>query len=493
MAFGGLLDTLASVRAETLKAAGSGQGRDAAPNPSAAGFLPIGGAPHQPYAGATWDHKRADQEGFKACSWVYACIERLAGSCSQVPWRVMRRKARSGPGSRTGEWELTEDDPRALAIEYPNAVMSRQFLVHGAVQNLGIGGNGLWRAIHVTRKGRPVPSEFWPISPAVYRPIPVQEGQTLPPSRPGLPARTWIEGWRRLDRPFVAPLSPESVVHFQLPDPDNFLWGLSPMRAVARSIDMDVEHVRWNASLPKNRMMSETAIVDRNIKTDVQLQEALDKLQQRYAGPRAAGTPLLLADGTDVLRMGLTPVEMAWIESRRFTLIEICAAFGLSSAMFMPDSKYANLQESVRYMWENGATRFLSILEDALNTSLVPIEERASLWIHYDLSGVEAMKDSLEKRLEAHERAVRSAIPPNASFVMLDLPVDAVKNGDVPLVAGTLVTLESLTEEAPDEDTTDIEGPLMGTRPAAPGSGAGSVDAESEDPAAEDAADSSLN
>lgn len=404
-------------------------------------FVPVGTL-NQPVR-SDWDFYRADRDGFKACSWVYACIDRLGGACSTIPWRVMKKKAKGGKAFG-GEWEPTDDDPRALAIEYPNDIMSRQFMMTAGVQHLGIGGNSLWKNVGVTRaRGNDlvrVPSEFWPLNPGVWRPVPNEI--------------TWISGYKRRDKPYEPALSVGEVIHTQFPDPLNLIWGLSPMRAIARVIDMDVEHVRWNAALSRNRMTPETAIVDRTLKSNEQLDEAADRLAARYAGPEQAGRPLMLGAGAEVLRLGLTPQEMAWIESRRFTLIEICAAFGLIPSLFVPDAKYSNQDVAVKYMWENGAMRFLSAFEDAFNTRLVARKDRPTIWVHFDLAGVPALSDSLEKRLEAHERAVRSAIPPNQSFVIFDIPCAPVEGGDKPLVLGTLVPLEQMLAE-PDPETVD--------------------------------------
>jgi HK97 family phage portal protein len=452
-----LLAALAAASDDVQKAAAAGVSPDQ--------FVPMG-LPGQPIS-ADWDHAKADTDGFKACSWVYACNDRLSGAVASVPWRVMEKKGSRSAGK--GEWEAQDGHPYELAIEYPNEIMSRQFVMAALTLHLGIGGNALLKNVAVTRGGERVPSEFWPLNPAHYRPIPDEA--------------KWISGYKRLNKPYDRPLEVWQVVHAMLPDPANLLWGLSPMRALSRVIDMDVDHVAWNAALPKNRMTPETAIIDKNLKNDKQLDEAANRLAARYGGAVNAGRPLVMGAGAEVLRLSLTPQEMGWIESRRFTLIEICAAYGLIPSLFVPDAKYANQDVAVKYMWENGAARMLSAFEDAFNTRLIPRVLRSKLWIHFDLSGVPAMSDSLEKRLEAHERAVRSAIPPNQSFIIFDIPCPPVEGGDKPLVMGSLMPLEQMVAEP---DTSIPEPP---TRPgqAEQGEGPG-ADGEQGDETGQEAA-----
>lgn len=404
---------------------------------SPGGYSFAGGQPVQ----VDWDQDRAIRDGFKACSWVFACLDRLGGACSSVPWRVMEK---SGRGS---EWEAQDGHPLELAIEYPNEQMSRQFLINLMVQYLGCGGNGLMKVVGVTRKNEVIPDELWPISSSRYRPVPVDEDAPIK-FRNGRQV-VWIEGYKRIDRPYKDMLFPEQVIHAQFPDPSNPVWGMSPMRSIARVIDMDVKQVAWNSVIPDNHMVPSGAFVDRALRTDGQLDEAARKLAERYGSPDRAHLPLVLGAGTDWLRMSLTPQEMDWIESRRFTMLEICAAFGLVPSLFVPDAKYANQDSAIKYMWKNGAHRFLSVLEDAFNMRFVPRARRGQLYIHFDLSVIPDIQDTLPARLEAHERAVRSGIPPNRSFILLDIPVDPVEGGDVPLVLGTYVPLGQLV--APPE------------------------------------------
>lgn len=386
-----------------------------------------------------WNAERAFRDGYEICSWVFACIDRLAGAVASVPWQVKRR---------TGEeWEHEADDPIEIAIEYPNDFHSRQFLVTMAVQHLGITGNVLWKTVRV----RGEVNEFWPMSPLLWKPVP-HATKWLSHYEAAVPGKVTKER-----------LEPAAVVHSQFPNPLQPLWGVSPLRAIRQTVDMDVRHVAWNRKAVETAMVPTGAFISPEITNEAQMREARKKIHEWWTGPENAKEPLLLGAGGKWERMAMTPAEMDWIESRRFSLIEICAAYGLLPSMFVPESKYANLGESVRYMWENGAARLLSVLEDGLNTRLIPRAERASRWIHFDLSGVTALQDNIAKRLESHERAVRSAVPPNKSFILFDLPVDPVPGGERGYISGALVPLE----EEPEKESLPMV-PLVPGQPTAP-------------------------
>jgi len=414
------------------------------------GFTYGGGQPLK----TDWDQDKAILEGYKGSTWPFACLDRLGGACSSVPWRVMEKK-RGGPKppgrgmSSSGEWEAQDGHPRELLIERPNDYMSRQFLINIMVLHLGTVGNALLKQIYVTRKGQLEPDDLWPIGR--YRPVPVDEF-AAPRIGPDGKQVVWIEGYRRYDRPMLPILPPTQVVHAMLPDPGNLLWGMSPMRPVAPIIDMDRKQVAWNGSLPEQANVPRGAFVDRNLKTDGQMREAARLLQARMAD--RTGVPLVIGAGSEYLRMALTPVETDWNESRKISMIEICAAYGVLPSLFISDSKYANQETAVKHMWKNGAHRMLSVIEDAFNLKLVPRARRGEMWIHFDLSQVPDIQDTLPQRLEAHARAVGAGVPINRSIVMLDIPVDRVEGGDEPLVSSLLIPLEQLLE-TPDPPGVD--------------------------------------
>jgi HK97 family phage portal protein len=367
----------------------------------------------------------------KTCSWVFACQDRLAGAVSSVPWRVQKR--------RGTEWEEDSGHEYEIAIEYPNDHLSRQYLMRMAVMHLCGTGNFLWRTVRA--RGRV--DEFWPINPLLWMPVPSDD---------------WIDRYERSPlglqvRQGPRTYKPEEVIHGQLCDPLNPYWGLSPMRSISRVVDMDRRMVEWNRIAIENGAVPPGVLIDPSIQTDEQREEAEAAILAHYSGPERARVPLVLGGDGKWERMAMTPAEMDWMESRRWTLVEVCAAHGILPAMLFPDTKYANVGESIRYMWEHGARTLLELVQDALNTKLVPRRERASLWIHYDLSGVEVLKDNLATRLEGHERAVRSGVPINRSYVLFDLPLEPVEGGDDPLIPINLAPLKPPEEKPkPDED-----------------------------------------
>jgi len=427
----------------------------------ASSFLPVGasGTP----AFKEWDHAAAVKYGYKASGWVYAALFRLAAAVSSVPWRVMIKKGE--------EWSPAAGHEYEEAIEFPNNPMSRQFLMQLNVLSLGCGGNALMRGIFVGQsKNNPLGKlyEIWPLQAASVN---VVSGVKSSPPR-------WIDRYESVDKRET--WAPEEICHAQFADPMNPLWGMSPLRAIANTVDMDVQMIKWNRNAMGNQLVPSGAFISPNIKTQEQRDEMQALIAEHYASPDNARKPLILpgegAAQAAFLRMALSPAEMDWIASRRVTLKEICAALGILPALLDPEG-VGNLgggkvmEEAVKYMWENGAMVYLTAIEDAFNAWLVPRKQRSSMWIHFDTSGVTALQDNLSKRLEAHAKAIASGVPPNRSFVMLDLPVEPVPGGDRSFIPVTLTELDpaAQTNAAVDAVNAAMDARGVGKPPPKPG------------------------
>jgi phage portal protein BeeE len=442
----------------------------------------FGGAGYSPGGGQTvqtdWDERKAIQEGYRSSTWPFACMDRLQGACSAVPWVVYERR-----GRKRKEWERQDGHHYEICIEYPMpGLLSRQSLVSGMVLSICCGGNSLSRVLYVKRDREEVPVELHPMSTALWRPVPVGDFDkpTMVKNREGQQVFTrWIRGYKRIDRN-DPPIEPWRVVHAQKLDPGVWTWGMSPMRPIAPIIDMDRAMVAWNARLPNQNMVPAGAFVDPHLRTDHQMQERSRQLRARFQDPSLQGAPLVMGADTTWLPMGHTMVEADWDASRHSNRDEVCAAFNVSPTIFVSDAKYANAEQGRIMLYENGARDFLELLQDAFNNALVPDSRRRDLFIAYDLSDVPGVRDTLPARLEGHERAMRSGIPVNSSILLFDLDVAQVDGGDLPLVPATLTTLRSLTEEPappPVDDGTDD-----GSVPIPPGDPLAGKEPEPEEP-----------
>src|SRR4051812_35743740 len=65
-----------------------------------------------------WRPDKAIKDGFKASSWVFACVSRLMQAASAVGWAVY--------GKSGSDWKEIPDHPLAALLDAPNPFMSRE-------------------------------------------------------------------------------------------------------------------------------------------------------------------------------------------------------------------------------------------------------------------------------------------------------------------------------------------------------------------------------
>lgn len=370
-------------------------------------FVPVGGM--QKPVTRDWDFDNAVNHGYKASSWVYACADIIARHCSRFRWVVQEI-------NDEGDWETRSDDDRSSLLSHPNDHWQGGQLVYFAALHLMLGGNALWRLVML--RGEPV--EVWPMSLEGVEPIPH--------------ARRWLshyevtpKGSSRVER-----VDPKLIIHAQLPDPSNPYWGQSRLKAAGRVVDMDVTQVTWNRELVENDGVPSFVLVDPMIKTDAEMDLATEAVRKMFGGPANARTPAVLPGGAKVEHLGIPPRELDWIESRKFSAGEICAALGLLPSRFITEAQtFANLQAAIRYEVEHGALPLAGLIGDAFSKSLIPIEERRQgVRIAVDLAAVTELREDMHQAAESYERLVGALVPPQKAAALLDMPLGEIPGGE---------------------------------------------------------------
>ena len=376
-----------------------------------------------------WDARRAVEEGFKSSVWVYKCVERLMKAAASVPWCAHVRQ-----GSQGDEWQPEPDHPLTTLIEHPNPFMGRQKLMEWVTAHLYLTGNSLLHEIKV--RGAPV--ELWPIFEL--------QKITVVPSRTDFIDRY---EFRREGEPI--PIDPMDVVHTMFPDPAWPYWGMGPLQAAARTVDTDVEAVRWNKLVLQNRAVTDGVFAFEQLMTQDQFDEARQQVREQYSGADNARTPWVLGGGAEYHQMAMTPAEMDYLESRKFTVEEICAAFGVPLPMVgvYRDATLANIETARRIFWEDTVIPFLDDVKDALNRSLVRyFGTTGELELRYDTSNVPALREDLSEKITQLKNLTSTGVPLNAAIQRLALSIEHVDGGDVGMIP---VTMQPITDAGEGE------------------------------------------
>ena len=374
-----------------------------------------------------WDTNKAIQDGLKASTWVYTCVSKNAKSVAAIPWFVERR-------TKDG-WERDESDSNGLVklLKQPNEAWDWATLMNVMVQQVLLGGNTL---IAKSRIGR-VPVELWPIGPHGVSPV---------PGGPGQPFISGYEYRNQESKKFT--LKAEDSIHILLPDPGNPYWGLSPLMAGAKAVNTDVSAANWQQTSLQNMMVPPGVFTFEKTLSSKQVEEAHERIQEKYAGAVHARKPLVVGAGAKWVQLSLNPKELDFLNSRKLTREEICAIFGVPPQLvgIMDRSSFNNYATAERVYLEHTVLPMAEKLRDAFNRMLA-VEFKGEFRFALDLSRVVALLTRLAEKIALAKDLWSMGVPFNELDKRFELGIGPVAGGDVGYLPSTVVPAEGYVGE----------------------------------------------
>lgn len=145
------------------------------------------------------------------------------------------------------------------------------------------------------------------------------------------------------------------ICHIRSFHPQDDHYGLSPLEAAARAVDVHNAASNWSKALLDNAARPSGAIVYRGpdgqgSMSNEQFERLQAEIEANHQGARNAGRPMLLEGGLDWKPMGFSPSDMEFHRTKDAAAREIAIAFGVPPMLLgIPgDATYANYQEANR-------------------------------------------------------------------------------------------------------------------------------------------------
>src|SRR5205823_7588037 len=186
------------------------------------------------------------------------------------------------------------------------------------------------------------------------------------------------------------------VLHLRLFNPLDDYYGLSPLEAAAKSIDVHNAAGAWNKAVLDNAARPSGALVFKagetaNL-TAEQHARLKEELESTFQGSANAGRPMLLEGGLDWKPMSLSPKDMEFIETKHTAAREIALAFGVPPMLLgIPgDNTFANYAEANRTFWRQTVLPLVQRTAEALTNWLGPAFG-SELTLSFDSDAVEAL------------------------------------------------------------------------------------------------------
>lgn len=334
----------------------------------------------------------AEARGYANSAVAYRCVAAIADNGSSVPLVVQQP-----------DGSVIEGHPIAhLFNKRPNAFMSARALKSLALQQAELAGQSfVWLDRGETGLGpiSEINLVFDQVDVVVDKPVAQR------------PTTANIVGFmiRRADGTQV-PVLPEEMLWLRYPHPFDPLGCLAPWKAARHAVDMDAYAREWQKQSYKNgaRPNGVVYLGDMQEKEFAQVKAAWRSSMQ---GPENAGRDLLVRSspgagqngnkGIGYERLGFSPEEMDYLESRMANAAEVMLAFGVPHDYLSAGTTYENRAAAKATLWSDTIKPKLEMIASDIDRLLLPSDNEEAA---FDLSGVEALQeaqDSVANRTRA--------------------------------------------------------------------------------------------
>lgn len=359
-----------------------------------------------------WDAKEAIKSGFQSSVPVFSCIKKRYDAVSSIPWRV--------EVLRGDEWVKLPSHPLQMLLDNPNPEMSSGELWRLLICHLDLAGNGFWRKV---RGGMgDTPQELWPVMPYLTVNI---DGQGI------------VINYKQPNGKVIVR---DDMCQFKYVNPENHYFGQSPLKAAGKAVDVDNAGQDWQKVSMQNRGVPDYMIsFDADLTPD-QYGQARDVIKKQ-TGPNKAREPIITSKAT-VQQLSLSPVEMDFMDTRRFSREEICSVYGVPSALIaeMNEANLSNAETARRVFWLDTILPLMDELKDTLNASLVPdYEGKEKIRIVYDVANVAALQMDLKDKIDNANKLWAMGVPFNTLNQRMELGFDDIDGGDVGYIASSAI------------------------------------------------------
>jgi len=319
---------------------------------------------------ADWSDARSrGSHGMLGLSAVWACINLLAGTIASLPLMVYRT-------DRSGVRTIARDHPLYLLLhDSPNFDQTAVDFWELQVGAIELAGNG-YAVIDRRQDG------------SIIALRPLRPDHVKAKRMDGRLEYSWIEDGDRVTRPASA------ILHVRGPLGDA-LSGCSTLSVcrgafdAAASTDNAAAAVFANGARPSGILSTDPTVALKKEQRD----ELEDHLNTKFVGAMKAGRPMLLDRGMKWQQLDLNPEDAQMLESRRFSVEEICRIFGVPPHMVghteNSTSWGTGLEQQTLGFVKFSLRRRLKRIEQALEKQLLTVRDHVEgISIEFNLEGL---------------------------------------------------------------------------------------------------------
>ena len=347
-------------------------------------------------------------EGYARNELVYACLNELATSAPEAPYKIYKKSAK-------GLQEMKNHPIRQL-VTNPNPHMSEFEYWEIIILHMYIAGNSFVEKVR-SRSGKVV--ELWPLRPdriKIYT-----DGRLV----------THYGYTTEQGKEYTIPK--EDMIHFKFSNPADNYFGLPPMKAAVRAIASDNEATDYVTAMLQNSAVPPAIITVSERVEEATANRLAAKWKQKYGGKRR-GEPVILQAGMDVKTLSNTMRDMEFPDIRTISESRICAVFGVPPILVganvgLQRSTFSNYGEARKSFWQETVAPLHRRLSDRLTKELAEDFNSENIEGRFDTSRVSALQEVRDAKWDRAIQAYQAGLI-KLNEARLEADLDPTDDGD---------------------------------------------------------------
>ena len=338
---------------------------------------------------AVWtnrNYRDLAREGYEHSTWVFACINALTRQTAYVRPLLYRER-------RGGAMEELDTHPILDLLSRPNDEQALEKFIEEAYATYLVSGNAYIERVGL--ENRP------PLELYVKRPdrMKVYAGN----------AEQRIGGYDYQINGEKLRFKPWQILHLKTWSPLDDWYGLSPLAAAARGVDVFNAGQAHNLALLQNGARPSGAWVNSSTMTDDQFRRLREQIDDATR-VNNRGRPLLLEGGISWQELGVNPRDLDFLAGQEDAARQIHAAYGVHPVLTgLQSGTFENQREAIRNLVNLTVFPFLDMLFGELTRWITPAYGEG-FRISFDKNAFPAFSDDESELMTRARDAYRDGI-----------------------------------------------------------------------------------
>ena len=344
------------------------------------------------------DYRKIAKEAYTENWVVYRSIRLIAENAAKVEWQLRDKNTQA----------IVEDSELLDLLKKPNPMQGNVEFMRSTYSHLALSGNSYIEGAFLNEREE-VPFELYSHAPDLIKIIQdsfdasrISYEYTNRDSRVQV-RRAWTADFdtntgsvtRENDVTFVAGIP---MLHMKLFSPLDYWYGLSPIVALAVTIDQYQEGQQFNWNFLQQGAKLAGIITLDDALTNEQTDTLLKSLE-KYQGAENAGKFMVVGGGKDFIEVQSTFADMEFAATQESLAKNISAGLGVPYLLLQPEgATFANLKEAKQYFWEETVLPLIDLVISEFNNWLVPMFNDG-VELFYDKAQIEALISRQQEKM----------------------------------------------------------------------------------------------